>query len=130
MFSKTLMSYFHNSTNRRSMENPDGAGQSKYPICGDRLSLELKLEEGRIQQALFQAVGCGPVVAVAALGTELLLHKTLEEARALTSFELDEKIGGLPASKRHAYLMFLDCLHQALDLASKSNGSMQERTSS
>ena len=48
------------------------------------------------------------------LGTELLVGKAVGEARKLSAFSLDEQLGGLPPAKRHAILLFLDALHQAL----------------
>ena len=115
MYSQALLAYFHDASRRGSLEEPSASGCSQYPICGDRLRLELKIEDGRILAANFQGNACGAVIATAALGTELLTGATLEEARQINSFILDQKLGGLPPSKRHAYLMFLDCLNQALN---------------
>lgn len=114
MYSPALWSYFHNTAHRGVLEDANASGQSQYPRCGDRLRLDLKIEGERIVSARYQAYGCGAVVAAASLGTELLTDLTVEQARQLSSFQLDEKLGGLPPSKRHAYLMFLECLHEAL----------------
>lgn len=49
------------------------------------------------------------------LGCGLLTGLTVTDASKLSAFELDAKLGGLPISKRHAILMFLDALNRALN---------------
>lgn len=68
-----------------------------------------------IVTARFLAKGCAPVIAVADAGCARLEGLTVEQARRLSTLELDREIGPLPPSKRHAYLLFLECLAGALD---------------
>ena len=53
------------------------------PLCGDRLTVYLKLDGDRIQDASFQGSGCAISKASASLMTDSVKGKTLEEARAL-----------------------------------------------
>lgn len=78
------------------------------------MRLELKVTEGRVAEARFQARGCGAAVAAGSAGVDLVIGRQEVEARALTAFELDRSLGGLPPQKRHALLMFLECLAGAL----------------
>ena len=55
------------------------------PLCGDRLMLYLKLEEGAITGVSFDGVGCAISVASASLMSERLIGQSVEEA--LTLFE-------------------------------------------
>ena len=65
MYSQALWSYFHNTTHRGVLEDSNATGQAQYPICGDRLRLDLKIESEKIVIARFQANACGAVVATA-----------------------------------------------------------------
>jgi nitrogen fixation NifU-like protein len=78
------------------------------------MRLEVRLADGRVAEARFRATGCGVAIAAGSAGTEWITGRALDEARALSAFELDRLLGGVPPSKRHALLMFLDCLAQAL----------------
>lgn len=78
------------------------------------MRLQVRLEEGRIREAAFDATGCGAAVAAGSAGTELLVGREVAEARGLTAFDLDRALGGVPPQKRHALLMFLECLAGAL----------------
>jgi nitrogen fixation protein NifU and related proteins len=53
------------------------------PLCGDRLTIYLRVEDGRIQDASFQGSGCAISKASASLMTESVKGKTVEEAEAL-----------------------------------------------
>jgi nitrogen fixation protein NifU and related proteins len=53
------------------------------PLCGDRLTVYLRVENGRIQDASFQGSGCAISKASASLMTDSVKGKTLEEAEAL-----------------------------------------------
>jgi nitrogen fixation protein NifU and related proteins len=53
------------------------------PLCGDRLTVYLKVEDGRIQDASFQGSGCAISKASASLMTDSIRGKTVEEVEAL-----------------------------------------------
>jgi NifU-like protein involved in Fe-S cluster formation len=108
------MDHFHSPRNEGELAGANARGESSYPPCGDHLVLELRLAEGRVAEAGYRCRGCGVVLAAASAGTELILGRPVAEARTLTAFELDEALGQVPPPKRHALLLFLDCLAQAL----------------
>jgi len=53
------------------------------PLCGDKVSVLLDVEDGRIQDIAFQGAGCAISMASASLMTEALKGQTVEEARRL-----------------------------------------------
>jgi len=53
------------------------------PLCGDRVEVYLRVEEGRIEEIAFEGVGCAISTASASMMTEALRGKSLEEARRL-----------------------------------------------
>jgi NifU-like protein involved in Fe-S cluster formation len=114
VYSPVVREHATNPRNRQPLAQANGQGESRFPICGDEFKLFLQIQEDRIQAATFEAKACGPVIAMGSLGTELLVGKGVEEARQLSAFALDKQLGGLPPAKRHAILMFLDALQQAL----------------
>lgn len=115
MYSRITWQHATQPQHRHEMADADAVGDSHYPPCGDHLKLYLKLDQQTVQKASFQAKSCGPVVAMASLGCGLLVGLTLEQAGQFSAFDLDQKLGGLPISKRHAILMFLDALNTALN---------------
>src|SRR5262245_14643642 len=72
------------------------------PLCGDRLTVYLRVENGRIQDASFQGSGCAISKASASLMTDSVKGKTLEEAEKL--FErFHEMVTGRDEEPRDGY---------------------------
>jgi len=96
------------------MREPDALGAARFDRCGDTLRLEFRLEQGRVREVRFQATGCGAVKAAGSAATELLVGRSVEEARSLSAFELNDHLGGVPPPKRHALWMVLECVAEAV----------------
>jgi nitrogen fixation NifU-like protein len=56
--------------------------EGSNPLCGDRLTVYLRVANGTIQEAAFQGFGCAIAIASASLMTESVKGKTLAEAEA------------------------------------------------
>jgi nitrogen fixation NifU-like protein len=54
------------------------------PLCGDRLTIYVRVEEGVIREATFQGFGCAIAKASASLMTESVTEKTVADADALS----------------------------------------------
>jgi nitrogen fixation NifU-like protein len=74
----------HNRRPRNFRAIDDARRQEGYnPLCGDRLTLYVKLDGDRIADVAFQGSGCAISKASASLMTEALKGKTVAEAREL-----------------------------------------------
>ena len=69
--------------NFRRMENANRRVEGLNPLCGDRLTVWLRVEDGVIRDAAFQGSGCAISKASASLMTSAVIGKTREEAEAL-----------------------------------------------
>ena len=108
MYSPQLLDHFQNPRNAGEVLNPDAAVQIENPACGDILKLSIRISGGCIAEIRFRAKGCVPAMACASLLTELLLGRTVEDARNLRRKELVLRIGGLPEASVHASHLALD----------------------
>jgi nitrogen fixation NifU-like protein len=108
MYSPQLLDHFQNPRNAGEVLNPDATVQIENPACGDILKLSIRISDGRIADLRFRAKGCVPAMACASLLTELLLGRTVEDARNLRREDLVLKIGGLPEASIHASHLALD----------------------
>ncbi len=74
----------HNRRPRNFRAIADGRHAEGYnPLCGDRITVYLTVDKGRIADASFQGAGCAISKASASLMTESVKGKTVEEAQAL-----------------------------------------------
>ncbi len=121
MYSAQLLDHFENPRNVGDVAGADATAEINNPACGDILRLSLKIKEGRITEIGFKAKGCVPSMACASALTELVLRKTVEEARKVRHGDLIKAVGGLPPASAHAPQLALDALSAALnDFASRN----------
>lgn len=120
MYSPIVWQHIRDPQHREHLVGANGVGQARYPRCGDHFILQLRINDEVIEEARFLAKACAPVVAMGSVGCQLLLGLSIEQALQLSAFELDRAMGGLPPPKRHALLMFLDSLHEAVHHYQKS----------
>ena len=58
-------------------------GEGHNPLCGDRLTVYVRLQDGIIAEAAFQGFGCAIATASASLMAESVAGRTIAEAEAL-----------------------------------------------
>ena len=74
----------HNRRPRNFRVIEDGSSAEGFnPLCGDRITVYLKVENGTIKDVSFQGAGCAISKASASLMTESVKGKSIEEATAL-----------------------------------------------
>jgi NifU-like protein involved in Fe-S cluster formation len=102
---------------RNAGELPDAnaVADEKNPVCGDRLRLSLIVKDDRIETARYLAYGCPPTLVCGSVLTELIIGKSVDEAKELTRADLLNAIGGLPSRKHHAASLAIETLHSALN---------------
>lgn len=113
-YSSKVKEHFTNPKNVGSIENADAIGEAGALSCGDKLKLYLKIENNIITQAKFQTFGCGSAVAASSVLTEMLIGKTLDEARKITNKQIADALDGLPPEKMHCSVMGREALEDAL----------------
>ena len=115
MYSAQLLDHFQNPRNVGDVAGADASAEIENPACGDVLRLSMKLHSGHIAEIGFKAKGCVPAMACGSALTELVLGKTLEEARNLRREDLIAAVGGLPQASAHAPQLALDALSATLN---------------
>lgn len=69
--------------NFRRMEDANRRVEGINPLCGDRLTVWLRMEDGVIKDVTFEGSGCAISKASASLMTSAVKGKTREEAEVL-----------------------------------------------
>ena len=66
------------------LEGADRLGEGYNPLCGDRIKIYLAIgPENRIEDARFEGRGCAISQASASLMSEMLVGRSVEDAKAL-----------------------------------------------
>jgi nitrogen fixation NifU-like protein len=114
MYNKVVMDHFRNPRNVGTIEDADGVGEVGNPLCGDMMTIYLKIKNERIDDIKFQTFGCGSAIAVSSMLTEIAKGKSLEEAKKITNKDVAEALEGLPKNKLHCSNLGADALQMAI----------------
>ncbi len=83
LYRDVIVDHNRHPRNFRAMEDADRRAEGFNPLCGDRLTLFVKLDGDRIGDVSFQGSGCAISVASASLLTESVKGHTVAEAEQL-----------------------------------------------
>jgi nitrogen fixation protein NifU and related proteins len=83
LYQEVIFDHNRNPRNFRVMADADRKVEGFNPLCGDRLTLYLKMDGNKITDASFQGSGCAISTASVSLMTEIIKDKTETEAEAL-----------------------------------------------
>ena len=115
MYSEKVMEHFRNPHNMGEIPDADGVGTVGNPVCGDMMTVYIKVKGNHIDDIRFKTFGCGAAIATSSMITELAKGKTLEEAKKIGRSDVADSLGGLPKVKMHCSNLAADALHAAIE---------------
>lgn len=83
LYQEIIVDHNRRPRNFREIPDADRTANGDNPLCGDRLTVYVKVQGGVIRDIGFVGNGCAISTASASLMTEALLGKTEQEAAAL-----------------------------------------------
>jgi len=109
------------------MKDADGVGEVGNPICGDMMTIYIKVKDDYIDDISFLTFGCGAAIAVSSILTEMAKGKTIDEAQKITNKAVAAALEGLPKNKLHCSNLGADALQLAIrDYLDKKAGIVRE----
>ena len=113
-YNQLVMDHFKNPRNLGEINDPDAQATEGSIVCGDMMTLYLKVSNGKIDDVKFQTYGCAANIATASMMTRVVKGLTIDEAEKVSWKEIVEKLGGLPEVKYHCSNLAVDTLKKAL----------------
>lgn len=104
-----------NPRNVGEIEDADGIGEVGNPVCGDLMTIYIKVENNIIKDIKFKTFGCGAAIATSSMITELVKGKNIEEALTITNKDVVDELNGLPQTKMHCSLLAEQGLKAAIE---------------
>ena len=83
LYQEVILDHNRRPRNFRALEQPSRTQEGYNPLCGDRLTVYVKLAGEVIEDVSFQGTGCAISKASASLMTDALKGKTVVQARAI-----------------------------------------------
>jgi nitrogen fixation NifU-like protein len=83
LYQQVILDHNRKPRNFRTVADANRTAEGYNPLCGDRITLELTVEDGVVKDAAFQGSGCAISKAAASLMTASVIGKREAEVEAL-----------------------------------------------
>ena len=116
-YSDKVIDHYENPRNVGTFakeEDEVGTGLVGAPACGDVMRLQIKVKDGRIEDAKFKTFGCGSAIASSSLATEMIKGMTLDQAAEIKNTQIVEELN-LPPVKIHCSVLAEDAIKAAIE---------------
>jgi nitrogen fixation protein NifU and related proteins len=123
-YSPQVLDHFAHPRHAGELFQASAVAEASNPVCGDVIKLWVRAEQGWITGASFKAAGCVPAVACGSWLVEWISSsRSLEQAGALTSEDVEAGLAGLPAASKHAAQLAIEVLHKTLAALSRASAA-------
>jgi nitrogen fixation NifU-like protein len=94
-YREEILEHYTNPHNYGVLDEPDISHEEHNPLCGDRVRFDIKLDgDGQtVADVRFSGVGCAISKASASMLSDLILGKSLEEIRDLSTEDVLDELG-------------------------------------
>ncbi len=100
----------------RTMDEPTASGEYFSDSCGDMYNFFLKIGPGAvIEDISYFTTGCGFGTATCSLMVDLAKGKTVDQALAISTGDIESALGGYPEKKKDYPQRAIEALHVAID---------------
>jgi nitrogen fixation protein NifU and related proteins len=95
MYQEVILQHYRAPRNFGPLEDADRVGEESNPLCGDHITVRLKVDPASqtIREVRFQGDGCAISVASASMLTEKLAGLSLQDAGRLTQEDVLKSLG-------------------------------------
>lgn len=80
LYRRVIMDHYKNPRNRGTLDDEAVTIDLNNPTCGDKIQLQMQVEDGVVKAAKFVGEGCSISLSSASMMTDAVKGKTLEEA--------------------------------------------------
>ncbi|HEY2493210.1 MAG TPA: SUF system NifU family Fe-S cluster assembly protein [Paenibacillus sp.] len=85
LYRRVIMDHYKTPRNKGTFEEGAVTINLNNPTCGDKITLQIKLEDGIVQDAKYSGDGCSISMSSASMMTDAVKGKTIEEAQDLAT---------------------------------------------
>lgn len=84
LYRQVIMDHYKNPRNRGELEGDSLTINMNNPTCGDRIQLQMKIEDDKVADAKFVGEGCSISLSSASMMTQAIKGQTVENALKLS----------------------------------------------
>ncbi|SHF16482.1 nitrogen fixation protein NifU [Seinonella peptonophila] len=85
LYRRVIMDHYQHPRNRGTMDNDAITVELNNPTCGDRIALQMRVQDDQIKEAKFEGEGCSISLASASMMTEAIKGLKTDQALQLVT---------------------------------------------
>ena len=93
LFREHILEHYRRPRCHGTLEHPDARVEDANPLCGDKLRMDFRFQDGRVAEVRFTGSGCSISQASASLLCEAIEGKSLDEVKAITRQDVLDLLG-------------------------------------
>lgn len=93
MYRENILDHYKNPHNHGEIKNPDIKFTENNPLCGDVITINLKLNDHKVGDVKFRGRGCAISQAATSMLTDEIIGKTLEEVKNIKRENIVRMLG-------------------------------------
>ncbi len=93
MYRENIIDHYKYPHNHGTIGNADIRQTENNPLCGDVVTVSLKLNDGKVKDIKFQGRGCAISQAATSMLTDDIKGKTLEEIKKISREDVVNMLG-------------------------------------
>lgn len=116
LYRDEILEHYRRPHNFGTLESPDASSEGANPLCGDRITLMLGLDEsGVVDEVAFTGRGCAISQASASMLTDRIRGQSLAEIAHLSRQDVLDELGiDISPARLKCALLSLETLRRAL----------------
>ncbi|MDA1060595.1 MAG: SUF system NifU family Fe-S cluster assembly protein [bacterium] len=83
LYSEIILDYYKNPRNKGTLDKATNVATEYNPLCGDRITIDLEIKEGKVNDIKFSGEGCAISQSATSMLTEQLIGKSTKEIAKL-----------------------------------------------
>jgi nitrogen fixation protein NifU and related proteins len=83
LYRDILMDHYKYPRGKKSIDNPDLQNQGQNPLCGDSLTVQVKVNENVIDDIGISCTGCAICAASGSMLADILVGKSIDEVKKI-----------------------------------------------
>ncbi|WP_026907021.1 Fe-S cluster assembly sulfur transfer protein SufU [Paucisalibacillus globulus] len=93
LYRQVIMDHYKNPRNRGAIEGDALTVDMNNPTCGDRIQLQLQVEDGIVKDAKFEGEGCSISMSSASMMTQAIKGKSVTDALKMSKLFSEMMLG-------------------------------------
>ena len=115
LYQENILDHYRHPHSFGTLEHAGVRGNFINPLCGDELTVELEIADGKVKKAAFTGKGCAISVASASMLLETLPGKSVEDVDKICSRDVLDLLGiDVGPTRIKCAMVVLDCLRRAM----------------